>query len=214
MQLYADTADIEEIRKLADIGIIDGVTTNPSLLAAVGLDRDEAIAEITKLVPGPVSSEVIATDAEGMVAEGRAAAGVADNVVIKLPTTPEGLKASKILSSEGYKVNMTLCFSANQALLVAKTGAAYVSPFIGRLDDIHQVGMQIIAEITEIYGNYDFDCEIIVASVRTTLHVQESAMLGADICTCPPKVLWQMMKHPLTDIGLEKFLADARKSQV
>jgi len=213
MQLYADTADISEIRKLADIGIIDGVTTNPSLLAKVGLKRDEAIALITKLVPGPVSSEVISTEADAMIAEAREAAKVADNVVIKIPTTPDGLKASKVLSSEGIKVNMTLCFSANQALMVAKTGAAYVSPFIGRLDDIHQVGMGIIAEIVEIYSNYDFDTEIIVASVRNTLHVQEAAVMGADICTCPPKVLWQMMRHPLTDIGLEKFLADARKTE-
>ena len=211
MKLYADTADIDEIRKLADIGIIDGVTTNPSLLKAVGLDRDEAIATITALVPGPVSSEVLATDAEGMIAEGREAAKVADNVVIKIPTTPAGLKASKVLSSEGYKVNMTLVFSANQALMVAKTGAAYVSPFIGRLDDIHQVGMGIVEEIAQIYLNYDYDCEIIVASVRSTLHVQEAAVIGADICTCPPKVIWQMMKHPLTDIGLAKFLADAGK---
>ena len=211
MKLYADTADIDEIRKLADIGIIDGVTTNPSLLKAVGLDRDEAIATITALVPGPVSSEVLATDAEGMIAEGREAAKVADNVVIKIPTTPAGLKASKVLSSEGYKVIMTLVFSANQALMVAKTGAAYVSPFIGRLDDIHQVGMGIVEEIAQIYLNYDYDCEIIVASVRSTLHVQEAAVIGADICTCPPKVIWQMMKHPLTDIGLAKFLADAGK---
>jgi transaldolase len=178
----------------------------------VGLDRDEAIAEITKLVPGPVSSEVISTEADAMVAEGREAAKVADNVVVKVPTTPDGLKATKILSSEGIKVNMTLVFSSNQALMVAKAGAAYVSPFIGRLDDIHQVGMGIIAEITEIYANYDFDTEIIVASVRNPLHVQEAAVIGADICTCPPKIIWQMMKHPLTDIGLEKFLADARKS--
>jgi transaldolase len=211
MKLYADTADIEEIRKLADIGIIDGVTTNPSLLKKVGLDRDEAIKTITDLVPGPVSSEVIATDADGMIAEGRAAAKVADNVVVKIPTTPAGLKASKVLSGEGIDVNMTLVFSASQALMVAKTGAAYVSPFVGRLDDIHQIGMGCIEEIAQIYLNYDFDCEIIVASVRSVLHVQEAAVMGADICTCPPKVLWQMMKHPLTDIGLAKFLADAGK---
>ncbi|MEN8150158.1 MAG: fructose-6-phosphate aldolase [Planctomycetota bacterium] len=211
MQLYADTADIEEIRKLADIGIIDGVTTNPSLLKKVGLDRDEAIATITDLVPGPVSSEVIATDAAGMIAEGLEAAKVADNVVIKIPTTPDGLKACKALSEEGIKVNMTLVFSSMQALMVAKAGAAYVSPFVGRLDDIHMVGMGVIDEITAIYSNYDYDCEIIVASVRSVLHVQEAAVMGADICTCPPKVLWQMMKHPLTDIGLAKFLADAGK---
>jgi transaldolase len=213
MKLYADTADIEEIRKLADIGIIDGVTTNPSLLAKVGLQRDEAIATITALVDGPVSSEVISTEADAMIAEGREAAKVADNVVVKIPTTPDGLKACKQLSSEGIKVNMTLCFSATQAMLTAKCGAAYVSPFIGRLDDIHQVGMEIISHITEIFANYDYDTEIIVASVRTPLHVRDSAVLGADICTCPPKVLWQIMKHPLTDIGLEKFLADAKKTE-
>jgi len=212
MKLYADTADLEEIRKLAAIGIIDGVTTNPSLVAKTGMSRDDAVAEIAKLVDGPISSEVVSTQADEMYAEGVEAAKIGDNVVIKLPTTPDGLQAAKRLRAEGIGVNMTLCFSANQALLCAKVGASYVSPFIGRLDDIHQVGMGIIAEIVEIFGNYDYETEILVASVRSPLHVQEAAVLGADICTCPPKVLWQMMKHPLTDIGLEKFLADYRAS--
>lgn len=213
MKLFADTADIEEIRKLADIGIIDGVTTNPSLLAKVGLSRDAAVAEIASLVDGPISSEVVATEADAMYAEGVEAAKIHDNVVVKVPTTPDGLKACRMLTNEGIGVNMTLCFSANQALLCAKSGARFVSPFVGRLDDIHHVGMEIIAEIVTIYENYDYETEVLVASVRSPLHVQEAAVLGADICTCPPKILWQMMRHPLSDIGLEKFLADYEKSK-
>lgn len=212
MKLFVDTADIEDIRQLAAIGIIDGVTTNPSLVAKSGKTRDEVVAEIAEIVDGPISSEVVATEWEAMVAEGKEVAAVHPNIVVKIPTTPDGLRATKLLADEGIRVNMTLCFAANQALLCAKVGAAYVSPFVGRLDDIHQPGMQLIEEIVTIYENYDFDTEVLVASVRNPLHVQEAALMGADVCTCPPKTIWQMMKHPLTDIGLEKFLADYRKS--
>jgi transaldolase len=208
MKLYADTADVAEIRKLNDLGIIDGVTTNPSLVAKTGKKFKEVVDEIVEIVNGPISTEVIATDAEGMVMEGRELSRIHENIVVKVPTTPAGLKATRRLSAEDVRVNMTLCFSANQAILCAKAGAAYVSPFIGRLDDIHHIGMDIIEQIVAIYENYDFETEVLVASVRGPLHVQEAAVLGADVCTCPPKVLWQMMRHPLTDIGLEKFLAD------
>jgi transaldolase len=211
MKLFADTADTAEIEKLADAGIIDGVTTNPSLVAQTGKKFREVVDEILAIVDGPISTEVVSTDCEGMLREAHELAPIHENIVIKVPTIPEGLKASKRLSGEGIKVNMTLCFSPNQALLCAKAGAAYVSPFIGRLDDIHQVGMGIIEEIVEIYANYDFETEVLVASIRNPLHVQEAAILGADVCTCPPKILWQMMKHPLTDIGLAKFLADWEK---
>ena len=211
MKLFADTADVEEIRKLSDLGIIDGVTTNPSLVAKTGKKFSEVVDQIVEIVDGPISTEVISTDAEGMAMEGRKLASIHDNIVVKVPTTPAGLKATRRLAAEGINVNMTLCFSANQALLSAKAGAAYVSPFIGRLDDIHHVGMDIIGEILAIYENYDFETEVLVASVRSPLHVQDAAVLGADVCTCPPKILWQMMKHPLTDIGLAKFLEDWEK---
>jgi transaldolase len=208
MKLFADTADVAEIRKLNEYGIIDGVTTNPSLIAKEGRKFRDVVEEIAGIVDGPISAEVVSIDAEGMVAEGRELAKINDNIVIKVPTIPEGLKATRILTDEGIPVNMTLCFSANQALLSAKAGAAYISPFVGRLDDIHIVGMGIIEEIVEIYANYDFDTEILVASIRSPLHVQDAAILGADVATCPPKILYQMMRHPLTDIGLAKFLKD------
>lgn len=208
MKLFADTADIAEIRKLNDLGIIDGVTTNPSLIAKEGRKFEEVVREIAEIVDGPISAEVVSVEAGGMVAEGRKLAKLHKNIVVKIPTILEGLKATRILSDEGTPVNMTLCFSATQALLCAKAGAMYVSPFVGRLDDIHTVGMGLIEEIVEIYANYDFDTEILVASIRSPLHVQDAAILGADVATCPPKIFYQMMKHPLTDIGLDKFLAD------
>lgn len=212
MKLFVDTAEIEDIRELAAIGIIDGVTTNPSLVAKSGRSRDEVVAEIADLVDGPISAEVVATEWEAMVEEGKHVAQIHPNIVVKVPTTPDGLRATRLLAEEGIRVNMTLCFAANQALLCAKVGAAFVSPFVGRLDDAHHVGMTIIEEIVAIYDNYDYDTEVLVASIRSPLHVQEAALLGAEVCTCPPSVIRQMMKHPLTDIGLEKFLADYRKT--
>ncbi len=208
MKLFADTADVDEIRKLNDLGIIDGVTTNPSLIAREGRKFEEVVREIAEIVDGPISAEVVSTDAEGMIAEGRELAKIHPNIVVKIPTILEGLKATRILSGEEIPVNMTLCFAATQALLCAKAGAAYISPFVGRLDDIHTVGMGLIEEIVEIYANYGFDTEILVASIRSPLHVQDAAILGADVATCPPKILYQMMQHPLTDIGLAKFLKD------
>jgi len=213
MLLFADTADTDELRELADLGIIDGVTTNPSLIAKTGRSFSEVVEEIVSIIDGPISAEVISTEAEGMVAEGRKFAAIHPNIVVKVPTIPAGLKATRLLRDEGIRVNMTLCFSAGQALLCAKAGATYVSPFIGRLDDINQFGMGIIEEICEIYANYDYQTDVLVASIRSPLQVKESALLGADIATCPPKILHQMMRHPLTDIGLEKFLADHRKAQ-
>lgn len=208
MKIFVDTANVEEIRELADLGIIDGVTTNPSLIAKTGRKFRDVVQEIVAIVDGPISAEVISVDAPGMIAEGRELVKIHPNIVVKVPTTPAGLRATKTLSQDGINVNMTLCFSANQALLCAKVGAAYVSPFVGRLDDIHHVGMDLIAEMVEIYSNYDFDTEILVASIRSPLHVQESAVLGADVATIPPQIIHQMMKHPLTDSGLAKFLAD------
>lgn len=208
MKLFADTGDIDEIRKLNDLGIIDGVTTNPSLIAKTGRKFRDVVREIVEIVDGPISAEVVSLDAEAMVAEGRDLAKIHENITVKVPIIPEGLKACRILAGDGIAVNMTLCFSSNQALLCAKAGAAFVSPFVGRLDDIHQVGMGIIEEIVAIYQNFDFGTEVLVASIRSPLHVQEAAILGADVATCPPKTLYQMMKHPLTDIGLAKFLKD------
>ncbi len=208
MKLFADTADVEEIRKLNDLGIIDGVTTNPSLIAKEGRKFEEVVQEIAEIVDGPISAEVVSVKAEGMVAEGRELAKLHPNIVVKIPTILEGLKATRILANEGTPVNMTLCFSATQALLCAKAGAAYISPFVGRLDDIHTAGMGLIEEIVTIYSNYDFETEVLVASIRSPLHVLDAAILGADVATCPPKTIYQMMAHPLTDIGLAKFLAD------
>jgi transaldolase len=208
MKIFIDTANIEEIKEAHNWGIVDGVTTNPSLIAREGRDFKEVVREICAIVDGPISAEVVSLDAEGMIKEARELTTIHSNVVIKVPMTLEGLKAVKALSGEGIKTNVTLVFSANQALLAAKVGATYVSPFVGRLDDISHQGMEIIAEIVEIYKNYNFKTEIIVASVRSPLHVKEAALCGADIATIPFKVIKQMSKHSLTDIGIEKFLED------
>jgi transaldolase len=213
VKFFVDTADLAEIRELAEAGLLDGVTTNPSLVAKAGRDFKELIAEICRVVPGPVSAEVAALDAEGMLREGRLLAKIAKNVAVKVPLTLEGLKACRILTGEGTMVNVTLCFSANQALLAAKAGATFVSPFIGRLDDMGLNGMDLIAEIRTIYDNYpDLETEILAASIRTVNHVKEAALAGADVATVPPATLKALVKHPLTDKGLELFLADWRKS--
>lgn len=211
MKFFIDTADIEEIRAAVDYGLVDGVTTNPSLIAKTGKDMGTVIEEICEVVNGPISAEVVSTDADGMIAEARELAKIHDNIVIKIPMLPEGLKATRTLSQENIGVNMTLIFSPLQCLLAAKAGARFVSPFIGRLDDISQVGMDLIEQTVTIFDNYGYDAEIIVASIRNPVHVLEAAMLGADIATIPFKVINQLAKHPLTDIGLEKFLADWEK---
>ena len=214
MKFFVDTADTKDIAELAATGLIDGVTTNPSLIAKAGRPFAEVIQEICGLTTGPVSAEVVATDAEGMVREGRKLAKIADNVAVKLPLTWDGLKACRTLSDEGTAVNVTLCFSANQALLAAKAGAAFISPFIGRLDDINLDGMELIADIRQIYDNYLFDTEILAASIRTANHVKESALAGADVATMPPNVIKSLATHPLTDKGLAAFLADAEKAGI
>ena len=210
MKFFIDTANVEDIRKANDMGVICGVTTNPSLIAKEGRDFNEVIKEITTIVDGPISGEVKATtvDAEGMIAEGREIAKIHPNMVVKIPMTVEGLKATKVLSSEGIPVNVTLIFSANQAILAANAGAAYVSPFLGRLDDINTPGIDLIRNISEIFDIYGYDTEIIAASVRNPIHVTDCALAGADIATVPYKVIEQMTKHPLTDQGIEKFQAD------
>ncbi len=208
MKFFVDTADVDEIKRLNDTGLVDGVTTNPSLVAKSGRDFIDVVREICALVDGPVSAEVTATEADRMIEEGRKLAKIADNVAVKVPLTEAGLVACKALAQGGTPVNVTLCFSPAQALLAAKAGAAFISPFVGRLDDIGQDGMGLIGEIAEIYGNYDFGTEILVASVRHPQHVVEAARLGADVCTVPPKVIWQLFKHPLTDKGLDAFLKD------
>ncbi|MAN78918.1 MAG: fructose-6-phosphate aldolase [Rhodospirillaceae bacterium] len=212
MKFFVDTADVADIKRLNDTGLVDGVTTNPSLVAKSGRDFIDVIKEICALVDGPVSAEVTATDAAGMIEEGRKLAKVAKNVAVKVPLTEAGLVACKTLSKEGTPVNVTLCFSAAQALLAAKAGAAFISPFVGRLDDIGQDGMSLIGEIAEIYSNYEFQTEILVASVRSPQHVVDAARIGADVCTLPPGVIWQLFKHPLTDKGLEAFLKDWEKT--
>ena len=215
MRFFIDTADVNEIRDAAAMGIVAGVTTNPSLIAKSGRDFKEVIEEITSLVDGPISGEVKATttDAAGMIAEGREIAAIHPNMVVKIPMTGEGLKAIATLSKEGIKTNCTLIFSANQALLAARAGATYVSPFLGRLDDISESGIELIEKIVAIFGQYpDIDTQIIAASIRNTTHVTECALAGADIATVPYKVLMQMLKHPLTDAGIEKFKADYLKS--
>ena len=212
MKFFVDTADVKEIRELADIGLLDGVTTNPSLVAKSGRPFKEVIAEICAIVSGPVSAEVTALDAEGMIREGKELRKIAKNVTVKVPLTLDGLKACKALTSEGTMVNVTLCFSANQALLAAKAGASFISPFLGRLDDIHLDGVELISEIRQIYDNYDFATEILAASIRTALHVKQVAMIGADVATMPPAVLKGLVKHPLTDKGIEMFLADWKKT--
>lgn len=212
MDFFVDTADVAEIKELASLGLLDGVTTNPSLIAKAGRDFKTIIAEICDLVPGPVSAEVAATDTEGMLREGRLLAKIARNVAVKVPLTWDGLKACKTLTGEGTMVNVTLCFSSNQALLAAKAGATFVSPFIGRLDDIGLEGMDLIEEIRAIYDNYDFETKILAASIRTVNHVRDAAMIGADVATVPPAILKALVKHPLTDKGLEAFLADWKKT--
>ncbi|MCB8840690.1 fructose-6-phosphate aldolase [Aurantimonas sp. VKM B-3413] len=212
MKFFVDTADIAEIRELADAGLLDGVTTNPSLIMKADRPMKDIVAEICDVVDGPVSAEVTATDYASMVREGKILAEIADNVCIKLPLTLDGLKACKDLTGEGYLVNVTLCFSAVQALLAAKAGATFISPFIGRLDDINLDGMQLIADIRRIYDNYEFETEILAASIRTMNHVREAALIGADVCTVPPATLKGLVKHPLTDKGLDQFLADWKKT--
>jgi transaldolase len=209
MKFFVDTADVDEIKDLASTGLVDGVTTNPSIIAKSGRDFIEVIGEICDIVDGPVSAEVAATDHETMLAEGKKLAQIASNVAVKVPLTPDGLKTCKALSDAGTQVNVTLCFSAGQAILAAKAGATFVSPFVGRLDDISRDGMGLIEEICTIYANYStFDTEVLVASVRSPMHVVESARMGADVVTLPPSVLRQLFKHPLTDSGLEAFLSD------
>jgi len=213
MKFFVDTADVDAIRELHDLGMVDGVTTNPSLIAKSGRDFKEVIAEICALVPGlPVSAETVALDAETMIAEGRELAKIGDSIAIKVPLTWDGLKACKVLSGEGRMVNVTLCFSANQALLAAKAGASFISPFVGRLDDLNLDGMELIAEIRQIYDNYDFPTEILTASIRTANHMKEAALLGADVATAPPAVIKAMASHVLTDKGLDAFLKDWAKT--
>lgn len=211
MKFFIDTANVEEIRKTNDLGLLDGVTTNPTLVSKEGREFKGLIKEICSIVDGPVNAEVVSTHAEGMIHEARDLVKLADNIVVKIPLIEEGLKAVKILASEGIKTNVTLCFSPTQALMAAKAGAAYVSPFVGRLDDISSTGMDLVEQIITIYDNYGFDTEIIVASIRNPTHVVDAALMGADIATIPYKVIQQLIKHPLTDIGLEKFLADWKK---
>jgi transaldolase len=211
MKIFIDTADISEIKEALALGVLDGVTTNPSLVAKTGKAFEPCIKEILEAVPGPVSVEVVAVEHDAMVAEARKYVAWGDNVVVKVPIIKEGLKAIKTLSSEGIRVNVTLCFSPMQALLAAKAGAAYISPFVGRLDDISHDGMELIQQIVDIYANYAFDTEVLVASVRNPMHVVQAALMGADVATIPLKVIDALLKHPLTDAGLKQFLADWEK---
>ena len=212
MKFFVDTADVAAIKELHELGMVDGVTTNPSLIMKSGRDILEVTKEICEIVPGPVSAETVALDAEGMIAEGRKLAGIAPNITVKVPLTWDGLKACKVLSSEGNMVNVTLCFSANQALLAAKAGATFISPFVGRLDDINVDGMDLIADIRTIYDNYDFKTQILAASIRTVNHVSQAAMIGADVMTAPPEVIRKLADHPLTDKGLDAFMKDWAKT--
>jgi transaldolase len=212
MKFFVDTAEIDAIAELNDLGMVDGVTTNPSLILKSGRDILEVTREICALVDGPVSAEVVATEAEAMIAEGRKLAGIAPNIAVKLPLTWDGLKACKVLTGEGHMVNVTLCFSVNQALLAAKAGATFVSPFIGRLDDINLDGMELIGDIRTVYDNYGFATQILAASIRSANHVAEAARIGADVMTAPPAVIRALASHPLTDKGLETFLADWKKT--
>jgi transaldolase len=213
MKLFIDSGNLKEIEALVPLGIIDGITTNPSLLAKEGGDYKAILKKICQIVKGPTSAEVVATDYEGMVREGRDLAGIDEHIVVKVPFTKDGVRACKTLSSEGLRVNVTLIFSPTQALIAAKVGATYCSPFVGRLDDIATSGMNLIQEIVDIYENYDFTTEILVASVRSNIHIVEAARMGADICTCPAAIIDGMFRHPLTDSGLEKFLKDWEKAQ-
>ena len=211
MKIFIDTANIKEIKDAASMGLLDGVTTNPSLIAKEGRKFEDIIKEICTIVEGDISAEVVATDYEGIIREGRALAKISDKIVVKVPLIKEGLKAVRTFKAEGIKTNVTLCFSPNQALLAAKAGAYILSPFIGRLDDISSNGMELISQIMTIYRNYGFDTQVLVASIRHPLHVVDAALIGADIATIPYNVLIQLIKHPLTDIGLEKFLTDWKK---
>jgi transaldolase len=211
MKFFLDTANIDEIRNAADYGLIDGVTTNPSLISKEGRDFKEILLEIARIVDGPISAEVVSTDAAGILREAYDLAKIHKNIVVKIPMIKEGMKALKQLSKDGIKTNVTLVFSANQALIAAKLGATYVSPFVGRFDDISEVGMDLIGDLVQIFANYRFPTQILVASIRNPLHVREAALLGAHVATIPFKVLEQLLKHPLTDIGLERFLKDWEK---
>jgi transaldolase len=211
MKFFLDTANIDEIRNAAEYGLIDGVTTNPSLVSKEGRDFKEILLEITKIVDGPISAEVVSTDASGILREAYELAKIHKNIVVKVPMIKEGMKALKQLSKDGIKTNITLVFSANQALVAAKLGATYVSPFVGRFDDISEVGMDLIGDLAQIFANYQFPTQILVASIRNPLHVREAALVGAHVATMPFKVLEQLLKHPLTDIGLERFLKDWEK---
>jgi transaldolase len=215
MKFFVDTGNLDDIKRLMPLGIVDGVTTNPSLMAkeAGKGDPHDIIRQICRTVQGPVSAEVVATDARGMITEGRVLAAIDPHVVVKVPFTPAGVEATKVLAGDGHRVNVTLIFSPTQALIAAKVGAAYISPFVGRLDDIATDGMATVRQITDIYRHYDFHTEVLVASVRHPMHIVEAARMGADVCTCPPGVIEACFKHPLTDIGLEKFLKDWHKSQ-
>jgi transaldolase len=211
MKIFIDTADVAAIREYAAIGIIDGVTTNPSLIAKTGRKFEDVVKEICAVIDGPISAEAIATESVAMTAEARQLAKIHKNIVVKIPMTAEGLKTVRTVSAEGIKTNVTLCFSSPQALLAAKAGATYVSPFVGRLDDISSDGMGLIEEIVEIYDNYDFETQVLVASIRHPLHFVEAARMGAHVATVPPDVLGQLLRHPLTDLGIEKFLSDWAK---
>ena len=213
MKFFIDTASLAEIKEANDLGVLVGVTTNPSLVAKEGKEFIPLLKEICAIVHGPISAEVLSLDFDGMMKEGRELAKIHENIVVKVPLIKDGLKAVKALKAEGIRTNVTLCFSANQALLAAKAGAFFISPFVGRLDDISQNGMELIGQIVTIYHNYGYDTQVLVASVRHPLHVIDAAMMGADICTMPFKVIDQLIKHPLTDIGIERFLADWKKGQ-
>lgn len=212
MQFFLDTADMKEIETGLEWGMVDGITTNPSLIAKSGRAYLPTVQAIAKLVPGPVSGEVLATEYEEILSQGRRLAGLAENVVVKVPLTPAGLRSVATLKQEGIRTNVTLCFSAAQALLAAKAGAAFISPFVGRLDDVGEEGMELIDQVVTMYRNYGFDTQVLVASVRHPIHVVQSAMLGADVATIPFKVLEQLYRHPLTDVGLDRFLADWKKT--
>jgi transaldolase len=211
MKFFIDTADVNEIRKAKELGILDGVTTNPSLVAKIGRPYREVLAEVAKEVKGPVSAEVIALDFDGIIKEGKELAKISDNINIKVPLMEEGLRAVKKFASEGIQTNVTLCFNSLQALMAAKAGASFISPFIGRLDDIASDGMEVVEEIIEIYDNYGYETEIIVASIRNPLHIKNAALIGADIATIPFSIFQKIVKHPLTDLGIETFLADYNK---
>jgi transaldolase len=214
MEIFIDTADLDQIRDAAAMGVVDGVTTNPTLIARTGRSLEDIIVEICEIVDGPISAEVLATDHEGMLREGRELAGLHPNVVVKVPLTADGLKATQTFHTEGIKTNVTLCFSPTQALLAAKAGATYVSPFLGRVDDISGDGMELVEQILTIYENYGLRTKVLAASIRHPLHVVQAALLGAHVATLPHKVIHQLLKHPLTESGLAKFLADAQKTPI